>query len=203
MTQRLLPALAGMLLAATAAAVVPEPSEAPAQWAPSLAETHDGLYFHLAAGLGFGQQANPDGRADFLESSSGRSLNLAVGGAVRRNLLVGVRYFAAIPSVGGLWSGTWGVRGFAADVTWYLGPRNVHLGVAPAVTWLTSQNGADASRGAGLRLAAGREWWVSDSWGIGLALEYLGSLNRALRVDGSAHLAASHWLGLALTATYN
>ena len=84
-------------------------------------------------------------------------------------------------------------------------PANVYLSLTPSFTGLVfdgSQPFVDrAASGFGVKLALGKEWWVGDHWGLGIA----GSL--FLAVNGDQGTGASTWTsfggGVAFSATFN
>jgi hypothetical protein len=98
---------------------------------------------------------------------------------------------------------TLALSGVGVALTYYLKPYNVYFQATPSVTTLRAErDGADigTNTGFGVRLAVGKEWWVSDSWGLGLNVQAAWSSND-LDVGGGAF--GSQWYGLALSATYD
>jgi opacity protein-like surface antigen len=197
--------LAGAAGAQDSAPVVPI---APARPMTTGYQTHDGFYLNL--GLGFGA-LNSEGGGLKLEGT-GPGLNLALGGAMNRNLLIGGRIFsvsAQDPKVtidgfgSGTASGSNNLVGYGFDLLYYT-DENFYFGVSPALTRLsfTADNGGTGNTdvGFGLRLAAGKEWWVSDNWGLGLNLEFVHASNKD---SGSDVTISSNWFGVAFSATFN
>ena len=94
--------------------------------------------------------------------------------------------------------------GMGLQVTYYLMPVNVYLSVTPSISTLstTEANVSTSTReGFGLKVAAGKEWWIGGHWGIGLSGQFfLGS-------NPDAGAAGVIWTtmggAVAVSATYN
>jgi len=211
MLKRLLIAVAMPLLAGAASAQDPSPAgpeAAPVPSAPTapaprkapLPGTHDGFYFK--AGLGSGLLVGQGSLAGS-QSGAGWGLTLAAGGAVSRDVLIGVRYLTARTFDSSYQPGR-ALFGLGPDFTWYTGPGNWFLSLTPAVTRIPD---AFNSLGVGLRAGAGKEWWVSAGWGLGLELVYAVSTWQETTSfflgPTSKTTYTTHWLGLSLSATYN
>jgi hypothetical protein len=146
--------------------------------------THDGFYLRLQAGGG-GTSASND--FDTLSGASG-ALNLELGGAIAENLILyGKLFGTGTPgpdwSVDGEPLGTiddelslnFGALGLG--LSYYFMPVNVYLSGAVSFTQLgfSDSDGADlgeVGRGVGLHLGLGKEWWVSEQWGLGVGAEF-------------------------------
>ena len=65
---------------------------------------------------------------------------------------------------------------FGPALTYYFMPANIYLTLALGMSWLTEDtNQADARDtdvGFGSNLDIGKEWWVSDNWGLGIAARF-------------------------------
>jgi hypothetical protein len=93
-------------------------------------------------------------------------------------------------------------------ISHYIMPLNLYLGAAVGFALISidiEQNGNDLSAesnlGAGLDLEIGKEWWVSDNWGLGLAARL--SLARVRESDDSETADSSAlYLALMFSATY-
>jgi len=205
MRKRLLFAVMGLVLAGVASAQEAAPVM------PRGYQTHDGLYLSLGLGVGSLASSSSSSGIDLEISGTGPVLNLAFGGALNPNVLIGGRIFSAAasdPSVKvngtnlGSADGTNGLVGYGFDLVYYFNPANIYLGVSPALTRLNFTDSAgdtgSTDLGFGLRLAAGKEWWVSDNWGIGLNLEYIRSSNK-----DAGDTVGTNWFGVALSATFN
>ena len=162
------------------AALVALPQAAGAQDQPRV---HDGgIFLRLSAGLGSSTSEVEYDTGDKLEfqKASGNH-NLAIGGIVARNLAVHATLFGSAtrdPQIDlngrviGTYKGTVALNALGAGVTWYFGP-NWYLSGSLALAWLSfkDQNVTlDTGTGGAVDITIGKEWWVSDRWGLGVAL---------------------------------
>jgi hypothetical protein len=98
---------------------------------------------------------------------------------------------------------TLALSGVGVALTYYLKPYNAYFQATPSITTLRAErDGVDieTDTGFGVRLAVGKEWWVSHSWALGLNVQAAWSSND-LDVGGGGF--GSQWYGLALSATYD
>jgi len=94
---------------------------------------------------------------------------------------------------------------FGVNVAYYFMPINVYVSATPSMGMLGVQaRGLNfpTKNGFAFRLAAGKEWWVSDSWGLGLNLQYARSSNKADATSADATWVTNSF-GLVFSATYN
>jgi hypothetical protein len=138
-----------------------------------------------------------------------------VGGALLENVILGAHlYYGWIvnPTVS-LSSGQSSTTsnasltmvGVGPEFTYYWMPSNIYVSGTLALTRLVfSANGTDSSSkaGVGARLALGKEWWVSDHWGLGLAGHVSSSWNQD-NGSGSSPTLTTWAFALACSATYN
>lgn len=175
---------------------------------------HDGFYLRLDAGLGYLESHETVGGVDGKVYGAAGEFGVAVGGAVAENLILGGHLFALAISNPNMSAGStststtdssWGLVGIGPQLTYYFMPVNVYLSGTLALTRITArQGGTDANSewGGGLQLAVGKEWWVSDNWGVGVAGQLFGSSNAASSAANAPTL--SSWgLAVAFSATYN
>jgi hypothetical protein len=161
-----------------------------------------------------------------VNTDAGRTLNstgvttgstLDLGGALVDNLILRGRLASGLEFLSDTPFGyrvgvVGGQAGAGAD--YYFMPVNIYVGATLSLAGITvvEQASADdkhvdvrhSQAGFGLDLDAGKEWWVTGNWGLGVALRA-----RYLNL-GAAHIAAgaegrltSLQLGLHFTATYN
>lgn len=175
------------------------------------AHRHLGFALRLDGGIGGMGIMAPDS-ADSRGTASG-GLGVVIGGAVAENLILGGDLWG-MGMVGG-WSmmqngGTGhGLGGLGLNVTYYFMPVNLYVSASPSVTTLTSMThytststtNVATSAGFGAKLSVGKEWWVGEHWGLGLAGQFFTSWN------GSQGAMSGTWTtlggGVALSATYN
>jgi hypothetical protein len=164
--------------------------------AQSAAQTHDGFFLSISPGIAFGES-----EADLTEaagswdnvtySGPGGILDLKIGGAIAPNFILSGDFIGRsvrgpkVETFGGtdqadndvvLADGTLGV-----GVTYYVMPANVFLsgtiGVGRLVLTNPTEDADDDERietnpGLSIHAKAGKEWWVSDNWGLGVAAGY-------------------------------
>jgi len=180
--------------------------------APARAQvhTHDGFFLRMDLGVG-GMASRADVGPSEVEFSGGAGeFSIAVGGAVAENLILAGHLWGAStedPAVKvdghdiGDANGTLSLSGLGLNVTYYLMPANVYFSVTPSLTTLSLESRGrtyDTDRGFGLHLAVGKEWWVSDNWGLGL--------NGQVAVSGNEDAGdtwTTAWVGIAFSATFN
>jgi hypothetical protein len=150
-------------------------------------QLHDGVYTRLTLGGGYTRMSASASGSDIVVSGGSVGLGVAVGGAITEHLVIyGAFAFTTIGSptvsVDGMSSDNGGVSadsvGFGAGVAYYLEPANVYL----AGTLLANEIEIDDSNGntlgktklgVGVEALIGKEWWVSDNWGLGVAGQFL------------------------------
>ncbi|HSV95873.1 MAG TPA: hypothetical protein VLM75_02945 [Spirochaetota bacterium] len=86
-------------------------------------------------------------------------------------------------------------------------PYNIYISPVLSLS-ATEYDGAalegDSEAGGGLTLSIGKEWWVSDNWGLGAALFVFGGSDTVkVKGDSTAYDVKSSVIGIMLTATYN
>jgi opacity protein-like surface antigen len=175
--------------------------------------THDGFFLQLDLGAGAMSTSTSYGGSTIDMSGTAGQFSLALGGAVAPNLILaghlwGVSVSSPDVEIDGQSFGTadatLGLSGIGLNVTYYIMPVNIYLSVTPSIGVLTSESGGttgETENGFALRLAAGKEWWVTDNWGLGLNLSFAHSSNKDK--GPGAPSWSTNWFGLALSATYN
>jgi hypothetical protein len=181
---------------------------------------HDGLYLRLQ--LGFSFLTSVSGKVAGVNTSysgNGICAGGAMGFAIVPNLIVFGTGF-----VSSSFGSTLAVEGFHADsgqdlnlyglgagAAYYLEPINIYFAgalsgmkadLSPTDQSAMGQGTTNLTNtGLGVELLAGKEWWVSENWGLGIAGEILFSSMK----DASDQ--SSTWRGSAFnvlfSATYN
>lgn len=154
----------------------PPGSTAPPQQTDWKAHRHLGGFFRVNLGGGYlSTTPSPSGAAAF--SSGAGASSVAAGGAVSEDwILAADVWVVAAPasSLGPEW--TLGLSAFGLNVTHYFMPANIYLSFVPSVTVVSVSDTHDdvvreTQAGFGAKFSLGKEWWVADHWGIGLAVE--------------------------------
>jgi hypothetical protein len=185
-------------------------------------KTHDG--FFLQMNLGFAQQSwsidNPNLLfSEFTVEGSGAQFDISLGGAVMPNLILfgqlggtatvdptftaraGSNSTSASQEPGEV---TAGISTVGGGMLYYT-PVGVYVSGAVLSTILqleTDGTRAESDAGLGVQARLGKEWWVSDEWGVGVAAYYF---RASVPAAGSAK--GKDWtidsFGLTFSATYN
>jgi hypothetical protein len=173
----------------------------------------------MQLGPGFMSAKASSGADSVRLSGGGPELSVAAGGAIRDNLILFgevVVNSATNPDVelGGVAAGTIqdasvSVGGLGGGLAYYIMPANVYLSGALVITELTfddsTSNNNSTDPGLGIDLTVGKEWFVSDNWGLGVALQFMAASMR----DKATTLGSDRprWnvvgLAVAFSATFN
>jgi hypothetical protein len=181
----------------------------PTAGAEAKPNTHDGFFIQMDIGAGsLGSEASTM-FGDLELSGSAGEFSVTVGAAITQNFILAGQVWAVAvedPSVEGNGhdfadaDATLILSGVGLNVTYYL-PSNFYFSATPSITSLeidTDNHRREMDTGYGIRLAVGKEWWVSDEWGLGLNLQGAWSTN-----EDQEDTRDSYWIGIAFTATYN
>ncbi len=169
---------------------------------------HRHLGFALRLDGGFGYTTSSAGGGSSMDGASGL-FGIVLGGAVSENLILGGELWAtgvSSPSSSGTFSAitTFAVGGVGVNLTYYVMPANVYLSASPSITTMSVDLGGthiNTDAGFGMKLAVGKEWWVGDHWGIGLAGQFLFSANKEkIPSPPTWNTVAA---GVAFSATFN
>ena len=175
--------------------------------------THDGLYLNLEGGFGALSSSASQGGFDVKLSGVGGMFGIGLGAAITPSFVIGARYWGIAvvePDVevngqtASTTDTTLALSGIGIDLTYYVMPLNLYLTATPSIGMLSVDVGGttlETDNGFALRLAVGKEWWVSDNWGIGLNVQYAHSSNKDQGTDPPTW--GSNWFGVAFSATYN
>lgn len=201
------------LLVPLAAAAQEAPQAAPPAGADPTIHRHKGFFIRPELGLGYFATSASQGGLSVKFSGGGAGLGLAIGGAVSEDFIVAGQvwdYVVSDPDVtvngqtGSAGSETSvGLVGYGVLLNWYFMPSNLYVGVTPSFTKLVLDDGTGSSSsewGFGVRGAFGKEWWVSDHWGLGLAATIGLASNKS--GDGGPSFGSAAF-GLNFSATYN
>ncbi len=174
--------------------------------------THDGFYMRLS--FGFGGAASSGAGEKY--SGGSFAFGAAFGGALTQHLILyGEFLLHAIPDPtrdGFGSSQTLGgtevdILGFGPGVAYYFMPLNLYLSGTLLIQQVQLSDTNDSSNsvaltktGIGCSLMVGKEWWVSDDWGLGVAAQLL--LGSAKDPYSDAHWT-SRGVAVMFSSTYN
>jgi len=190
-----------LLLATLPCAALAKESQTPAP-VESTAHRHLGFFFRADIGVGYVHNSGNGSGFQPPVSAVSIPIGLAVGGAVAEDwILAGEIWGIAGPQdVNPPGKGLL-VWGYSLAVVHYFMPANVYVSIAPGVSrlmFVTADVGVSSDWGPGGKLAIGKEWWVGDHWGLGIAAELLVSFNKQ---SGDPRTTVAP--GLTFSATFN
>ena len=129
--------------------------------------THDGFFLNLALGFGYQGFTYDANKAIFDMEANGMSseFDIKLGGCIAPNTLLHATIL--------------GVANVGIGVTYYL-PQNVFFSGSIGLAAFNLQDNTDSDNeitgqtdsGLGVQLAVGKEWWVSDNWGLGVSAAF-------------------------------
>jgi hypothetical protein len=149
---------------------------------------HDGFFLRLSAGVAASRAeiSNATGRLEVTGTSG--DLNLAVGGMVGPSFALhgtlwgwsasdpdGEITISGLGSGSGQFNGTLTMGALGAGGTYYFMPGNFYLSCSVGIGSLQGDGDLDGKTKPGLAFDAtlGKEWWVGDDWGLGLAGDFM------------------------------
>lgn len=158
--------------------------------AESQPQTHDG--FFLAFGYGFGSgsigtELKSEGETSEMTTSGlNNSFDFRIGGAIAEDLILHATLIGdamtdpktEVGSQEGTVFKTAGMSLFGIGLTKYVMPANAFVSGSMGMSQFSLQpkNSSELKKidatGFGLQLKAGKEWWVSANWGLGVALDF-------------------------------
>lgn len=175
--------------------------------------THDGFFLRLSAGGGYAKTSVDAGGDNFEISGPIGDVNFAIGSMVSPNLAIHgtiIGWTATDPTVewtgvaSGEFNGDVTLSAVGPGITYYFMPSNLYLSASVGLATLTADISGgpafDSDTGVAVDLTLGKEWWVGDSWGLGVA----GGLMVHSIPDGGID---ENWTGtsfaIRFSATYN
>ena len=153
--------------------------------------THDRFFLRMTGGLGHASNQLESGGDKAKYSGYAGDGDIAVGACVSPNLALHGTFFGWATedpdldvtlsgvNASGTASGMAAMSAAGGGLTYFFVPANVYVsGSLGAGSFVFSpKNGPDQETKTGLaiELTAGKEWWVGNSWGLGVAAGYIHS----------------------------
>lgn len=186
------------------------------------ADKHEHTKFFFRAQLGGGSAKGElvDDTDRYVFERGGASLfNLQVGWAVLENfILYGESSFYLNKNVILIKNEVnvsnlaveYGINSFSLGTSYYIMPANIYI--SPSIRFpammisLSDPNNSfvtitgESSIGIGYGISIGKEWWVSQHWGLGVALNF--TYDRPKPGNGKGKIS-NQFIGIAFSATYN
>ena len=180
------------------------------------AHTHHGVFLRALIGPAGFDMSNSTGGNSVSVQGGGGGFGLAIGGAISRSLVIYGEVFddvAVGPSItengqnlGTAGSNTSaGVIGFGPGLAYFF-PSDLYLSATFAASQISieqnNQQIGKSGTGFGISAMIGKQWWVSDGWGLGIAAQFFGG-----SIPDSSSSNSSTWATggamLAFSATYH
>jgi opacity protein-like surface antigen len=166
---------------------------ATAAMAMAESHTHDGFFLNLALGFGYQGFTYDANKSPYDMEAKGVSteLDIKLGGRIATNTLLhatilGVTNTSEIEfktkggsKVGSSSDKSENLSMLGVGLTYYL-PENIFISGSVGFANFNLQDNTDedndiegtTEKGLGVQVAAGKEWWVSDNWGIGVSAAF-------------------------------
>jgi hypothetical protein len=146
---------------------------------------HDGFFLRLQLGGGYSHADAVE--ADLKLKGGAAAFNVEVGGAPARNFILYGKLWGAGAPGPDIEAGEGTIRGdddvtlnfsaIGAGASYYLMPSNFYVSGAVSFSQLSisidGERVGETDPGLGLHLGLGKEWWVSDNWGLGVGAEVM------------------------------
>ena len=177
---------------------------------------HDGFYLRLATGGGGTAAVEEYAGNEFMISGESSNTTIGIGYALRENFIVNVDIFGSIMvdpelelngEVIGDTDAEVTFSNIGLGLTYYIMPSNFYLsgsfGFAMA-SIETDYATFDTDLGYGLNMMIGKEWWVSDNWGLGIAAHLFYSVipDNDDYIEEETYLNTAS-IGILFSATFN
>ena len=194
---------------------------ATAAMAMAESHTHDGFFLNLA--LGFGYQGFTYEANKFIYDMEAKGvsteLDIKLGGRIATNTLLhatilGVTNTSEIvfkskggSKVGSSSDDSENMSMLGIGLTYYL-PENIFISGSVGLAQFNLQDNTDeenniegaTENGIGVQIAAGKEWWVSDNWGLGVSVAFTYGAAEDQKDMGDA---SAYGVNVMFSATFN
>ena len=182
------------------------------------ARTHDGFFLRLSTGIGYSRAEISDNTGQLEVKGGATDVNIAIGGMVGPNFALhgtiwgwsmsdpdGELTISGGGSGSGTINGTLTMGALGVGGTYYFMPSNFYMSYSLGMGSLNGDGEIDGKTKPGVALDAtlGKEWWVGDQWGLGLA----GGVTYFSSKDDTIIGIDENWsgpsFGLRFSATFN
>jgi len=185
---------------------------------------HTRFFLSMSIGPVFGKitddvTGDPNGAYKMDMSGTGAVFDFKIGGAIKENLIIHATLISqTMPgptiklsnepnSVKATDQLTVGEAMFGGGLTYYIMPQNIllsgSLGLGNfTIIDQTNDQTTSTQRGFSMQLKAGKEWWVSKKWGLGISVTY-GKTNLTNNSGDLVEKLDSNRFGILFNATLN
>ncbi len=175
--------------------------------------THDGFFLRLSAGAGGAKTSEDFANSSLEVSGAAGDVNFAIGGMISPNFAIHGSLFGwslTDPEVkltgygSGTLNGDLSMSAVGAGFTYYFMPANLYISPSVGVGTLTLNiNGlpdVESDPGLAMDFTLGKEWWVGNSWGLGVA----GAVGyHSIKDNDTDEKFTGSNVAIRFTATYN
>jgi hypothetical protein len=192
-----------------------ETSRRPAAEAAAESERrHHGLFLRPDLGVGYLTASASDPTAAVTLSGAAGSFGFSLGGTIAEGLILAGHVWdwnAVNPSVtvngqsGSSSNTSLTLIAIGPELDYYFMPSNIFIGGTLALSRGSlgvNGNSYNTEVGFAAQFAVGKEWWVSDKWGLGLKGQFVVSSNKD-SAAGNAPTWTGYAFGASFSATYN
>lgn len=170
-------------------------------------QTHDGFYLRLDLGLGYLTSSASQGGVDASIYGGAGEFGFAIGGALFPHHILAFHLWGvgvSNPTVSangasGTASSDYSIFAFGPQYTYYA-PSDLFFSITPGLSQLSAGD-SQSDVGFGLQAALGKEWKVSEKWGLGV----VGELTLGVNQDSTPNppTFTTFAFTVAFSATYN
>jgi len=178
---------------------------------------HKGFFLSMSVGPNFPSITDEVvGDYNFKFTGTGAQFDLKIGGAIVENLILHATLTSNTLSGPKISSGgsshstsndlTIGEAMIGGGITYYIMPANIFLSGSLGMgnfTLIDNETSVSTDRGFSMQLKAGKEWWISKRWGLGVALTYGKTKLTNKPGDGIEEFLNSNNFGILFNATLN
>jgi len=180
---------------------------------------HNGFYLSLAPGANLTNVKMTDNEGSTTFKGLGAGWDIKIGKALQENLILHATILMHSVYEPKIYDSSKGLNGttvknidlseamIGAGMTYYT-PKNYLLSTSIGLGGFTLANekkkeDSTSDKGLSFQLKAGKEWWISPKWGIGLAVYYHNTNVRNQDVKTDVERIKSNNFGIVLSATRN
>ncbi|NTW49303.1 MAG: hypothetical protein HGB19_06170 [Chlorobiales bacterium] len=182
---------------------------------------HDGFYLSMAIGPVFGSITDEVVGYPYEMDVSGTGIefDFKIGGAIDENLILHATLNGKVlsgptieitgyPSVQAPSSVSFNEVMLGGGLTYYVMPANIFFSGSLGIGRFSISNDNNSSAevttetGFSMQVKVGKEWWVSDTWALGIAVTY-GKTNLTNSSGGIDEKLDSNRFGILFNATFN
>ncbi len=143
----------------------------------------NGFFLRLAAGGGYAKTKIDIADQSLKFDGAGADIDIAIGAIISPNLAIHGTLFGWIledpdvtadssgtTTLSGTLEGDVDLSGFGVGLTYYFMPVNIYISGTVGLGIISIEGLDDSDTGFAGAFTVGKEWWVGDKWGLGVAV---------------------------------